>query len=148
MFDCVLPTRNGRNANAFTSTGQIRFRNARYAEDENPIEPGCDCPACAPSSYAISAPWGISDPSKTRLPTEAGGAPLKPVGDSTFTRAYIRHLFLAGEMLGPILVTLHNLRHFQRFMADVRATIVTDDWEGLVNRWPVAAAGWSGPRTT
>jgi len=148
MFDCVLPTRNGRNANAFTSTGQIRFRNARYAEDENPIEPGCDCPACAPSSYAISAPWGISDPSQACSVTEVGGAPSKPVGDSTFTRAYIRHLFLAGEMLGPILVTLHNLRHFQRFMADVRATIVTDDWEGLVNMWPVAAAGWSGPRSS
>jgi queuine tRNA-ribosyltransferase len=68
------------------------------------------------------------------------------VGDTPFTRAYIRHLFLAGEMLGPILVTLHNLRHFQRFMADVRATIVTDDWEGLVCRWPVAAAGWTGTR--
>jgi queuine/archaeosine tRNA-ribosyltransferase len=45
---------------------------------------------------------------------------------------------MAEEMLGPILVTLHNLRHFQRFMADVRATVETDDWEGLVSRWPVA----------
>jgi len=48
---------------------------------------------------------------------------------------------MAGEMLGPILVSLHNLRHFQRFMLDVRQTIRTDDWTGLVRRWPVAAAG-------
>ena len=144
MFDCVLPTRNGRNANAFTATGQIRLRNAKFAEDDQPIEPGCDCPACAPATYGVSAGWGNSSPVPGNATTGAGGALPRPVGDSTFTRAYIRHLFLAGEMLGPILVTLHNLRHFQRFMADVRATIVTDDWEGLVQRWPVAAPGWSG----
>lgn len=115
MFDCVLPTRNGRNANAFTPTGQIRLRNAKYAEDAGPIDPGCDCPACAGS-------MGFG----------AGGA---------FTRGYLRHLFMAGEMLGPILVSLHNLRHFQRFMADVRGTIETDDWAGLAARWPVAADG-------
>jgi queuine tRNA-ribosyltransferase len=54
-----------------------------------------------------------------------------------FSRGYLRHLFMAGEMLGPILVTIHNLRHFQRLMADVRATIGTDDWAGLEGRWPV-----------
>ncbi|MFO0833273.1 MAG: tRNA guanosine(34) transglycosylase Tgt [Phycisphaerales bacterium] len=116
MFDCVLPTRNGRNANAFTSRGQIRLRNAQFALDEAPIEPGCDCPACAgPAAHA--------------------GGP--------FSRAYLRHLFLADEMLGPILVSLHNLRHFQRFMLDVRRTIVSDDWAGLVARYPVAAEGLS-----
>jgi len=115
MFDCVLPTRNARNANAFTSRGQIRLRNAQYAEDPRPIEPGCDCVACA----------------------GAGG-----MGDrGPFSRAYIRHLFMAGEMLGPILLTLHNLRHFQRFMADVRAAVRTDDWAGVAARWPVAAPG-------
>jgi queuine tRNA-ribosyltransferase len=119
MFDCVLPTRNGRNANAFTRTGQIRLRNAKYAEDPSPIEPGCDCPACA--SDAAPGPWGD--------------------GTRGFSKGYLRHLFMAGEMLGPILVTLHNLRHFQRFMADVRASIPEDDWIGLVGRWPVAAAG-------
>jgi queuine tRNA-ribosyltransferase len=111
MFDCVLPTRNGRNANAFTRAGQMRLRNAPYSEDRSPIEAGCDCVAC------------VGD----------GGGP--------FTRGYIRHMFMAGEMLGPILVSLHNLRHFQRFMLDVRATIATDDWTGLVSRWPVAADG-------
>jgi queuine tRNA-ribosyltransferase len=117
MFDCVLPTRNGRNANAFTSSGQIRLRNAKYAEDQGAIEPGCDCPACLPAA----AGWTTID-----------GRP--------FSRGYIRHLFMAGEMLGPILVSLHNLRHFQRFMGDVRQTIRSQDWSGLIQRWPVAAS--------
>ncbi|MCC6676557.1 MAG: tRNA guanosine(34) transglycosylase Tgt [Phycisphaerales bacterium] len=119
MFDCVLPTRNGRNANAFTSTGQIRLRNAVYAEDMRPIEPGCDCPACAPSRHGWASPEG-----------------------APFGRAYLRHLFMVGEMLGPILVSLHNLRHFQRFMAEVRGAIAAGAWEGLVARWPTAAAGF------
>lgn len=115
MFDCVLPTRNGRNANAFTRTGQIRLRNQQYAEDDRPIDPGCDCHACDPASHG----WATPD-------------------QRPFTRAYLRHLFMVGEMLGPILVSLHNLRHFQRFMSDVRASIPTDDWAGLLARWPVA----------
>ncbi|MBC7835454.1 MAG: tRNA guanosine(34) transglycosylase Tgt [Phycisphaerales bacterium] len=126
MFDCVLPTRNGRNANAFTSSGQIRLRNAKYGMDPAPIEPGCDCAACLPGPQIIAL-----------------GERLKS-GDTWFSRAYIRHLFSAGEMLGPILVTLHNLRHFQRFMADVRATIRTDAWSGFLARWPVAEAGSVG----
>jgi queuine tRNA-ribosyltransferase len=119
MFDCVLPTRNGRNANAFTPAGQIRLRNAKYAEDPAPIDPSCDCPACRPTAHAMRGPDGSDLPH--------------------FSRGYIRHLFMAGEMLGPILVTLHNLRHFQRFMADVRATIATGDWAGLLARWPAAS---------
>lgn len=122
MFDCVLPTRNGRNANAFTRTGQIRLRNARFSHDPGPIDPGCDCPACDPASHAWATPDG------------------RP-----FSRAYLRHLFMAGEMLGPILVSLHNLRHFQRLMQDIRATIPNDDWASLGARWPVAAEGLSGP---
>ncbi len=119
MFDCVLPTRNGRNAYAFTSTGPLKLRNARYTDDASPLEPGCDCVAC--SGVRPDSPPHAAEPG--------------------FSRAYIRHLFSAGEMLGPILVTLHNLRHFQRFMGDVRACVRTDDWRGLVARWPVASAG-------
>ena len=114
MFDCVLPTRNGRNANAFTSTGQIRLKNATFRDDAGPIDPACDCPACSPASHGWSTPEG------------------RP-----FSRAYLRHLFAAEEMLGPILVSLHNLRHFQRFMLEVRSAIVNDDWSGLGRRWPV-----------
>ncbi|TVQ59227.1 MAG: tRNA guanosine(34) transglycosylase Tgt [Phycisphaerales bacterium] len=114
MFDCVLPTRNGRNANAFTRTGQIRLRNAAFSEDDRPIETGCDCLACDPGSHGWPTPDG------------------RP-----FTRAYIRHLFLSDEMLGPILVSLHNLRHFQRLMLDIRRAIGHDDWSALDRRWPV-----------
>ncbi len=88
MFDCVMPTRNGRNAYAFTAQGALRLRNAKLAEDPGPLEPGCDCYAC-----------------------------------QTFTRGAIRHYFQAGEMLGPILVSLHNIRFYQRLMADLRREI-------------------------
>lgn len=88
MFDCVLPTRNGRNAYAFTAEGAIRLRNSKFTRDPGPIEPGCDCYACR-----------------------------------NFTRAAIRHFFFAGEMLGPVLVSAHNIRFYQRFMADIRSAI-------------------------
>jgi len=104
MFDCVLPTRNARNANAFTPTGQVRLKNARFADDPEPIVPGCDCAAC-------------------------GGG---------FSRSYLRHLFQAGEMLGPILVSLHNLRHLQRLMLDIREAIRHNAWSALYRSWPVA----------
>ncbi len=110
MFDCVLPTRNGRNAYAFTPTGPLRLRNEKYRADERPLEPGCDCPACR-----------------------------------GFSRAYIRHLFQATEMLGPILVSLHNLRFYQRLMRDIRDLIPGGDWASILSRYPVAgAAGLTG----
>ena len=111
MFDCVLPTRNGRNANAFTPGGQIRLRNACYAADSRPLDEGCDCPACNPGLHG----WE--------------GEP--------FSRAYLRHLFQSREMLGPILLSMHNIRHFQRLMLDIRRTIQDDSWSGLADRWPV-----------
>ncbi len=109
MFDCVLPTRNGRNGNAFTPTGQVRLRNAKYARDGSAIDAGCDCPAC-------------------RGGVDGGG----------FSRSYLRHLFAAGEMLGPILVSLHNLRHFQRLLLDIRRAITDNDQSLIARRWPVA----------
>jgi queuine tRNA-ribosyltransferase len=108
MFDCVLPTRNGRNASAFTASGSIRLRNARYARDRGPIEGGCDCTACR-----------------------------------QFTRGAIRHFFAAGEMLGPILVSVHNVRFYQRFMADLRRAIESDrfgDFAASDPRCQLAAA--------
>ena len=103
MFDCVLPTRNGRNAGAFTRAGRIQLRNAKFRDDDNVIDPFCDCVACS------------------------GG----------FSRAYIRHLFLANEMLGGILVSQHNLRHFQCLMLDIRRAIREDAWSCLHRAWPV-----------
>jgi queuine tRNA-ribosyltransferase len=88
MFDCVLPTRNGRNAYAFTASGPLRLRNAQYSRDTGPIEAGCGCPACR-----------------------------------GFGRGSIRHFFYAGEMLGPILVSVHNMWFYQRLMADIRRAI-------------------------
>jgi queuine tRNA-ribosyltransferase len=107
MFDCVLPTRNGRNANAFTRTGPVRLRNARYRDDAAVLDPACDCAACS-----------------------AG-----------HSRAYLRHLFLAGEMLGPILVSLHNLRHYQRLLLDIREAIREDSWLALSRSWPILGDG-------
>lgn len=105
MFDCVLPTRNGRNAYAFTAAGPLRLRNEKYREQDLPLEHDCSCPACR-----------------------------------RFSRAYIRHLFLAGEMLGPMLVSVHNLWFYQRFMARLRDLIPTGDWARLLAEFPIAGA--------
>ena len=88
LFDCVLPTRNGRNATAFTHHGQVRLRNAEHRTSTEPIEAGCPCTSC-----------------------------------KQFSRGYLRHLFAAGEMLGPILVSLHNVCFFLRFMAEIRQAL-------------------------
>ncbi len=104
MFDCVLPTRNARNANAFTPTGQIRVVNAKFREDASPIDPCCDCAAC-------------------------GGG---------YSRSYIHHLFKAKEMLGPILLSVHNIRHFQRLLLDIRVAIKENSWTKLRSDWPIA----------
>lgn len=88
MFDCTMPTRNGRNAYAFTASGPLRLRNSRLQRDTGPVEQGCDCYAC-----------------------------------THFTRGAIRHFFFASEMLGPVLVSVHNIRFYQRLMADVRLSI-------------------------
>jgi queuine tRNA-ribosyltransferase len=105
MFDCVLPTRNGRNAYAFTATGSIRFRNQQYRDQDVPIEEACPCPTCR-----------------------------------QFSRAYIRHLFMAREMMGPVLVTVHNLWFFQRFMSRLRDLIPKGEWATMLSEFPVAAA--------
>ena len=88
MFDCVLPTRNGRNAWAFTADGPLRLRNARHERDPGPLESGCPCCTCR-----------------------------------HFSRAYLHHLFLAKEMLGPTLLSLHNVAFYCRLLAEVRRAI-------------------------
>lgn len=129
MFDCVLPTRNGRNSCAFTPGGQIRLKNAAYARDPSPIDPGCDCLACrGPSLRETVDPHVVSGP--------PGSSP--GVSSSPFSRSYLRHLFLAGEMLGPILVSIHNIRHFQRYLLDIRTAIVHNDWSSITRKWPTS----------
>jgi queuine tRNA-ribosyltransferase len=88
MFDCVLPTRNARNGQLFTSLGRINIKNAKYAEDDGPIDPGCRCYTCTHHS-----------------------------------RAYLRHLHLAGEMTSGALNTLHNLAFYLDTMKRIREAI-------------------------
>jgi len=87
MFDCVIPTRSGRNARAYTSMGEINMRNARHADDPRPLDPGIDSPV------------------------------------NRYSRAYLHHLFKADEMLGPMLLTQHNLHYYQHLMQQIRAAI-------------------------
>ena len=88
MFDCVLPTRNARNGQLFTSQGRINIRNARYVEDERPLDPDCGCYTCRRHS-----------------------------------RAYLRHLYMAGEMAARALNTLHNLSFYLDTMRRIRDAI-------------------------
>ena len=88
LFDCVMPTRNGRNAMAFTSTGPVKLRNAVHRTDESSLDPECSCIAC-----------------------------------TRYSRAYLRHLFVAREMLGAILVSLHNLAFYQQLVRGLQAAV-------------------------
>ena len=88
MFDCVMPTRNARNGQLFTSEGRINIKNARYAEDDGPLDPRCGCYTCRHHS-----------------------------------RAYLRHLYLAGEMSAAALNTLHNLSYYLDLMRSIREAI-------------------------
>jgi queuine tRNA-ribosyltransferase len=88
LFDCVLPTRNARNGQLFTSLGRVNIKNAKYAEDDQPLDPACACYTCRHHS-----------------------------------RAYLRHLHLAGEMTGGALNTLHNLTFYLDTMRRIREAI-------------------------
>ncbi len=88
MFDCVMPTRSGRTAQAFTRRGTVNLRNARHQDDSRPLEEGCPCPACRDHS-----------------------------------RAYLHHLIRSEEILGPMLLTWHNIQAYQTLMAGLRAAI-------------------------
>lgn len=109
MFDCVMPTRNGRNAYAFTAGGPLRLRNSQHTRDPAPIEQGCDCYAC-----------------------------------QHFSRGAIRHFFFAGEMLGPVLVSVHNMRFYQRLMADIRRAIAAGAFDEFARQDPRCSLGPSG----
>ncbi len=96
LFDCVIPTRNGRTGTVYTKSGKIIIKGNAYKEDNSPIEEGCDCYTC-----------------------------------KHFSRAYIRHLFNTGEILGQYLATLHNIRFYMRLMAEMREAInnrIFKDW--------------------
>jgi queuine tRNA-ribosyltransferase len=96
MFDCVMPTRNARNGQLFTSAGKVNIKNAKYAEDAGPLDPECHCDTCR-----------------------------------NYSRAYLRHLFICGELLSARLNTLHNLTYYLNLMTQMRNAILEnrfDDW--------------------
>ncbi|MGY0195661.1 tRNA guanosine(34) transglycosylase Tgt [Leptothrix sp. BB-4] len=99
MFDCVMPTRNARNGHLFTRYGDLKIRNARHKTDERPIDETCACQACA----------GTTDASGR----STGG----------FSRAYLHHLDRCGEMLGPMLASIHNLHYYLNLMREVRLAL-------------------------
>ena len=104
MFDCVMPTRAGRTARAFTSRGIFNLRNARFADDATPLDPDCPCPAC-----------------------------------TKHVSGYLHHLFRAQEMLGPMLLTWHNITYYQTLMQRLRAAILAGN---LADESSAIRAGW------
>ena len=96
MFDCVMPTRNARNGQLFTSRGKINIKNSRFADDPSPLDPDCSCETC-----------------------------------TKYSKAYLRHLFICGEVLSARLNTLHNLTYYLNLMGQMRVAILEnrfDDW--------------------
>jgi len=96
LFDCVLPTRNARNGQLFTSQGRLNIKNARYAEDDRPPDPECTCYTCR-----------------------------------TYSRAYLRHLFAAGEMNAATLNTLHNLHFYLDTLRRIRESLLFGRFESF-----------------
>ena len=105
FFDCVFPSRNGRHGHVYHASGKLNLWNLAYEKDFRPIEEGCDCPACKGIR--------LEDGSYT------GG----------YSRAYIRHLLKAKEMLGMRLCVLHNLSYYNRLMREMRFAIREGRWE-------------------
>jgi queuine tRNA-ribosyltransferase len=106
MFDCVIPTRAGRTARAYTRTGVFNLRNARFADDATPLDEGCSCPLC-----------------------------------TRHVRAYLHHLFRAEEMLGPMLLTWHNIQYYQDLTRDLRVAIAAGRLAAHID---AVRAGWKG----
>ena len=97
MFDCVLPTRSGRNGQAFTWAGPLNLRNARHAEDGDTLDPRCACSVCA-----------------------------------TYSRAYLHHLIKAGEILGAMLLSEHNIAFYHQLMQAMRDAILQKRFAAFV----------------
>ena len=89
LFDCVLPTRSARTGKVFTSRGELAIKNSRHADDDGPLDPGCECPTC-----------------------------------TRYSRAALRHLFVANEVTSVVLLTIHNLTYFLGLMRGAREAII------------------------
>ena len=113
MFDCVMPTRNARNGTLFSRFGDLKIRNARHKTDERPLDETCTCYACAGAS-------GVS---------WAHG------GREGFSRAYLHHLDRCGEMLSPMLASIHNLHYYLNLMKEVRTALDAGEFGAFVARF-------------
>jgi queuine tRNA-ribosyltransferase len=100
MFDCVIPTRSGRNAQAFVSGGRINIKNSKYQDDLSKLDEECDCYCC-----------------------------------SNFSKAYLNHLFKANELLGPMLLTIHNIHYYQSLMKKIRKLITENKFTDFANNF-------------
>jgi queuine tRNA-ribosyltransferase len=100
LFDCVAPTRMGRNGTAFTSEGRLNVRNGKLRDDPRPIDPACDCSTC-----------------------------------TRFSRAYVRHLFITDEMLGPRLLSLHNVHFLVALMRCARRAVLDGTFAAWSRDW-------------
>jgi len=98
LFDCVLPTRNGRTGMAFTSEGKLIIKSSRYAQDDSPLDKNCNCYTC-----------------------------------KNFSRAYLRHLFNAGEALAGRLVSYHNIQFYINLMKEIRFHIKRGDFDSFAS---------------
>ncbi|WP_165172064.1 tRNA guanosine(34) transglycosylase Tgt [Adlercreutzia sp. ZJ242] len=105
MFDCVLPTRTARMGTAFSSTGRMNMRNAKYTRDFGPLDAQCACPTC-----------------------------------QNFTRAYVRHLVKQDEMLGGILLSIHNLHYLLDLMRRARAAVLAGAYDEFLAAWMASPA--------
>lgn len=103
MFDCVAPTRSGRHGQAWTTAGPINIKNAKYADDPEPLDSASGCPA-----------------------------------SRDYSKAYLHHLFRAGEYLGPMLLTWHNLQYYQDLMAGMRDAIAGGEFDRFVEDFSAA----------
>jgi queuine tRNA-ribosyltransferase len=100
LFDCVAPTRNGRNGSAYTPDGPVNIRNAAHRRDPRPLDEGCDCETCR-----------------------------------TYSRGYLRHLFMADELLGLRLLSLHNVRFLVRLLGEARERVLDGTFGGWHHDW-------------
>jgi queuine tRNA-ribosyltransferase len=113
MFDCVMPTRNARNGHLFTRFGDLKIRNARHKTDERPLDETCTCYACAGNS----------------------GLAYAQGGRDGFSRAYLHHLDRCGEMLGPMLTTIHNLHYYLNLMREMREALEAGRFGAFVQQF-------------
>ena len=118
MFDCVMPTRNARNGTVFTRFGDLKLRNARHKSDPQPLDTSCTCHACAGT---LGVAWDDG-------------------GREGFSRAYLHHLDRCGEMLGPMLTTIHNLHYYLNLMKEVRSALEAGCFSAFQSQFKQARA--------